>query len=373
MAGRGYLVCGDITGYTAYLSHSELEHATGILGDLLRVLLGRVRDPLRLSRVEGDAVIAFAPPGGDVAGAEVVARIDDAYVAFRRALELMVLNTTCACNACANIAALDLKFVVHHGEFAVQRLGAQDELVGPEVNFMFRLTKNRIRERLGLPGYVAVTDQAIAEAGPGALGGDVIRHEEDDPERGAVVLHVRDMAAVWAARRVDPVFPFPEDRVIARLTRDFDAPVPVVWDILTRPETRREVFEADGMEVEGLLNGSIGLDSVYVCAHGDKLVRQTVVDWQPQQRYVIRNPLLGGVVLAIRYELAPVPGGTRVTSDAAIERGGLRSAVMARLAGRSMRRYGERGLDRVGELVRTGTPPCRLRCGDGARLNRRTG
>lgn len=348
MAGRGYLVCGDITGYTAYLSHSELEHATGILADLLRVLLGRVRHPLRLSRIEGDAVVAYVPPGDRVAGAELVSRVDDAYVAFRRALELMVLNTTCTCNACANISALDLKFIVHHGEFVVQRIGQQDELVGPEVNLMFRLAKNRIRDALGMPGYVAFTADAVTAIGPGE---GLQRHEESDAERGAVVLWVRDMAPVWELRRGDPVFPFPEKGAV-RVGRDIPAPVAEVWEVLTRPDLRMVVQGAEAMEVEGRLGGEIGLESVYLCAHGDKIVRQTVVDWSPGRHYVVRSPM-GGAFIDVRFAVEPISTGTRVVIDVAFE-GGLRASLMRRLAGRMMRSNGEDMLDRVAALATGG-------------------
>ena len=158
----GVLGGGDITGYTADLSASELEHASGIVGELLRLLLGEVEAPLHLSRGEGDAVISYAPPGNGFQGKMVVDRLDDTYVAFRRAMGQMIINTSCACKACANIGSLDLKFLIHHGEFAVQRIGTQDELVGAEVNQLFRLTKNTIRQTLGLPGYMAFTSEAIA-------------------------------------------------------------------------------------------------------------------------------------------------------------------------------------------------------------------
>lgn len=39
----------------------------------------------------------------------------------------MVLNNRCQCAACANVSALDLKFFVHYGEFAIQKLGDHDE------------------------------------------------------------------------------------------------------------------------------------------------------------------------------------------------------------------------------------------------------
>ena len=57
----------------------------------------------------------------------------------------MVFNTTCECNACANIGTLDLKFFVHHGTFSIQKLSTQEELVGHEIHTPD--TKNEVKER----------------------------------------------------------------------------------------------------------------------------------------------------------------------------------------------------------------------------------
>ncbi len=54
--------------------------------------------------------------------------IEDSYVAFRKTIERLVLNNTCKCKACANIANLDLKFFVHYGTFGIQRISDHDEL-----------------------------------------------------------------------------------------------------------------------------------------------------------------------------------------------------------------------------------------------------
>ena len=43
--------------------------------------------------------------------------IETTYASFRKALELMVINTTCPCNACRNLPNLDLKFFVHFGSY----------------------------------------------------------------------------------------------------------------------------------------------------------------------------------------------------------------------------------------------------------------
>src|ERR1700752_4068347 len=55
----GFLVIADLTGYTAYLSDSEIEHAPAIAGDLLETIVGRLEPPFRLAKIEGDAAFLF--------------------------------------------------------------------------------------------------------------------------------------------------------------------------------------------------------------------------------------------------------------------------------------------------------------------------
>ncbi len=58
-ASQGFLVVADITGYTAYLSHSELEHAQDVLKTLLGLMIDHTKPPLVLSGLEGDAVLSY--------------------------------------------------------------------------------------------------------------------------------------------------------------------------------------------------------------------------------------------------------------------------------------------------------------------------
>lgn len=55
----GYLLLADISGYTAFLSESELEHARDTLTDLLGLLIDHARPPLVISKLEGDAVFSY--------------------------------------------------------------------------------------------------------------------------------------------------------------------------------------------------------------------------------------------------------------------------------------------------------------------------
>src|SRR5437870_2471513 len=61
MAEQGFLLIADISGYTMFLTSSELEHAQGILDALLKSVLAEVKAPLTLSNLQGDAVLAHLP------------------------------------------------------------------------------------------------------------------------------------------------------------------------------------------------------------------------------------------------------------------------------------------------------------------------
>ncbi len=107
---EGYFLIADVTGYTRYLSESELEHAQDTLTALLELLVENTQPPLIISRLAGDAVISYGLLENFFFGQTFIEIIEDTYVSFRKTLERLVLNNTCRCNACANISSLDLKF-----------------------------------------------------------------------------------------------------------------------------------------------------------------------------------------------------------------------------------------------------------------------
>ena len=65
---KGLIHIADISGYTAFLNESELEHAQDSLQSLLEVLIENTHLPLVISRLEGDAVISYATEGSFLQG-----------------------------------------------------------------------------------------------------------------------------------------------------------------------------------------------------------------------------------------------------------------------------------------------------------------
>ena len=313
MSEHGYIVISDITGYTAFLSGSELEHAEDSLRSLLNLLLEHTKPPLVISRLEGDAVISYAPQGSFLQGQSLVETLENTYVAFRQALERMERNTTCTCDACRNIPNLDLKFFVHHGAFMLQHLGSHIEMVGSDVNLIHRLTKNGIVEEMGIKAYAVYTQAAIDALGIAEMCPSMTPHTESYEHIGAVATHVQDMNAVWLRER-DRVREFvrPEE---ALLTVEYEFPLePVLlWDYLTKPEYRAVFHSSDNPNVTGQSNGRTGPGTVYYCAHGKSIHPEMIADWQPFERLTLESQTWGTRSLWT-LRLVATATGTRVSS-----------------------------------------------------------
>jgi hypothetical protein len=170
---HGLLLLADISGYTAFLRGVAEAHAADmaagtfvpaaypLLTSLLDGIVERVAPPFELSKLEGDAVFAFARDDAfDLRGQSVVDCLDACYGAYRARLEEADRLMPCNCEACRVIGDLELKFVLHHGEFVVQQVAGHPELLGPDVTISHLLLKNHVHELIGSSAYALVTETA---------------------------------------------------------------------------------------------------------------------------------------------------------------------------------------------------------------------
>lgn len=328
----GYFLIADITGYTQYLGGSELDHAQQTLTALLNLLIKHTQPPLIISRLAGDAVISYGLRDGFMQGQTFVEAIEDTYVDFRRAIERMVRNTTCQCNACRNIGSLDLKFFVHYGEFSVQKLDAHDELVGSDVILIHRLLKNHVTEQLGLRAYTLYTDAALRQLGLEAETLGFAAHQESYENFEAIATRVQDMHPVWEAKKhAVQVVITPEQELFA-VSAVIGVSREVVWDYLIQPEHYNVLLGATKVEIAGRKGGRVVSGSVFQCYHGDAVVPLTVLEWQPFERivtqYMAPIPIAGTSGLS-ELRLEVVPEGTRLTQVMSRTSGPLLGRLMA--------------------------------------------
>lgn len=276
---QGYLVLADITGYTAFLAGTELDHANGVIEDLTNTIVEHLPPPLRLVKIEGDAVFVYAPRDVVSNGERILELVEHCYVAFGDRIADVVRQTTCTCTACANVETLDLKFVVHFGEFVVQRRSGGEDLAGKDVIVAHRLLKNEITDRLGVRAYALLTAAFVTHmATPPQLPG----HTETYATIGMIDGLVEDLAPVAAARRQGRRVVVTADDADVELEVHFPVAPAVAWDWYTTP-ARMVRFEAGITGADARANdaGRMGVDAELHCAHGSGRAVRRILDWKP--------------------------------------------------------------------------------------------
>jgi class 3 adenylate cyclase len=148
---RVVLVLADISGYTRFTkAHAtSLLHAEQIITELLEAVIDAAEYPLTLNKLEGDAVFLYAASNGkDQAAAKDVARQVMAFFKAFKAKEQELINCrVCTCDACTNVALLQLKAILHHGEVAIKKIRQFEELAGEDVILAHRLLKNTVQSK----------------------------------------------------------------------------------------------------------------------------------------------------------------------------------------------------------------------------------
>lgn len=315
MTQQGFLIISDITGYSKYVNESELEHARDCLTALLNLLIQHTQSPLVISKLEGDAVFSYAPIGGFLQGQSLLDMIETTYASFRKALELMVLNTTCPCNACRNLPNLDLKFFVHFGSYMTQKLGNFTELLGNDVNLVHRLAKNRIKADTGFKAYAAFTQLVMDALGLEDFQNSLTPHRETFADVGEVQMYVYDMHRVWDRLKDRVRIEVRPEAALVNIEYDFPVPPSILWEYLTKPEFRTIVLGASKVELHNQIQGRTAVDSVFYCFHGNMQSQQLILDWSPFEQFSTDDSnAMMGVTTTITYKLEPTQDGTRLIS-----------------------------------------------------------
>ena len=312
---KGHLVIADISGYTQFLTESELDHANGIVGDLLSAIIGAIQAPLAVSSIEGDAVFMYGQAPDDMSGQAIIESVELLYGGFAGALERMVLNTTCTCNACVNIRSLGLKIVMHCGEYATTTVAGITTLSGPDVIAVHRLLKNRVVEETGIQDYLMVTQQCVDDLGIAPLVRSWKAHTETYDHVGEIAGYVSSLREAWESERLRTEVAVPLDEAWDSVEAHTAAPPTIVWDHLIDPAKRTQwIAVADDTAVEHRIAGRIGPGTEYHCAHGDHEVGVfTILDMRTNAYCTVMSEFVDGSFLTYTWYLRAVENGTMLT------------------------------------------------------------
>jgi len=275
----GCLLVADITGYTAYLQATELEHAEDVLADLLETLVSTLAPTFTLSKLEGDAAFSYAPEGR-VSPSLILDTVEVGYFAFRRRLRDIDHATSCDCNACVLIPSLDLKYFVHHGQYVARQIAGTEELTGSDVVLVHRLMKSHAGSALGITGYALYTATTLETFGidPQILGFSEFTEQLDDI--GTVDSYVEDLTTRWAFEKErNRVYLTDTD---AHWSKTWELPVSVeiAWDYVTDPEKRLQ-WSPGITGFDQQTPGRVTTGSVNHCMHGNEVIVEHIADWRP--------------------------------------------------------------------------------------------
>jgi hypothetical protein len=144
---RAVLLIADIGGYTNYMqwNRTHLAHAQLTVAGLLEAVIDAGKG-LKLAKLEGDAAFFWAPDGDakEVAKDVVCDRLSRMRQSFLARRERFRKDIACECASCEQLDNLSLKFVVHQGEVAEQRVKRHVELAGFDVILVHRMLKNSV-------------------------------------------------------------------------------------------------------------------------------------------------------------------------------------------------------------------------------------
>ena len=297
----------DISGYTHFVSGVELDHAQDIIADIMDTLVKALRPPFRLAKFEGDAAFVYAL-ADKVDGSLIQDSIEQAYFAFRKRLRSIKQASSCECQACSRMQSLDVKFVVHHGQFIRQKMSGREELAGRDVILVHRLLKNDVGKTFGAHAYALYSDACVRAMGIDPAAQGLREHGEAIEHIGETKCWVSDLEEAWTRETETARSLVPRAEAFMVIERDFAAPRQEMWDLVTSPQHHARWQRSDGV-VENNAKGRRGAGTQNHCLHGKDAVIEDIVDWRPFD-YVTLTALL------------PIPDAPKILFSYVFEDGG---------------------------------------------------
>ena len=164
---KSTILIPDISGFTEFMTTTELTHASHALNYLIDAILNAVGDEYEVAEIEGDAVLLIRK-GSPPSKKEIRDICLKIFNAFHYQRKWMQQHTICPCGACMAIINLTLKFVVHYGPLGEIKVGRFVKPSGTEMIVAHRLLKNSIDNN----EYVLITEKLLREVDEDEIEGE---------------------------------------------------------------------------------------------------------------------------------------------------------------------------------------------------------
>lgn len=157
IVGSALIMIPDISGFPRLVHESEILHSQIIIARLLETLIEHNILNLKVSEIEGDAILFYTFTDPPPPLEKVVEQCKRMFYSFHQKLRTFSPETGCRCGACSTLRKLTLKFIIHYGELGSVMIGEYCKLFGINLILAHRLLKNEIPFR----EYVLFTENIL--------------------------------------------------------------------------------------------------------------------------------------------------------------------------------------------------------------------
>jgi hypothetical protein len=228
MTEQATILIPDISGFTEFITRTELDHSSHIINELLDLIIKQNYSGFVLSEIEGDAVL-FYKKGEIPSKQQLIKQCIDIFAHFHEHLKIMERDIVCRCGACQSASQLTLKFIVHRGTIKEFRIADIIKAAGVDMIIAHRLLKNKIQSQ----EYILLSSSCI-ECFPDkdeTAGLTWNKHSESYPAIGEVELEYADLLDI---RKKIPPLPERQSNLSYdgedTLEIEIEAPIEEVYD-----------------------------------------------------------------------------------------------------------------------------------------------
>jgi len=133
----------DISGFTEFVNQTEVNHSQHIISELLEIVIDANDLSMKVSEIEGDAVI-FYREGAVPVLEKIVEQAEKMFLLFHNHLKYYESRRVCDCGACSTAHNLSLKFICHAGTLGFTQIKKKSKPFGPALVKAHKLLKNSI-------------------------------------------------------------------------------------------------------------------------------------------------------------------------------------------------------------------------------------
>ena len=317
---RGFLILADITGFTPFVATTELDHSQEILRHMLNGIISFLTPVFTLAEVEGDAVFVYSTDpkartnseqehtSGQVRLGEMVPEMIDAlYYSFRDKKNSFHRARTCDCRACQMAATLDLKFVVHYGEYILNNAGGKNKPLGPSVNIAHRLLKNHVTEVTGWRAYALYTKECVSRITLNFA--EFHKYTESFEHIGNVETLSVDLDAQYRKFVNERIIYLSAEAADYVARKDFPVPPSALWEWLNDPKKKTLWSIGSDWNILARPSGRRGKGATNHCVTSKVIER--IIDYRPFEYYTSKIGR-GPINFTLTCKLEPTPEGCRL-------------------------------------------------------------